>query len=129
MRFALPAIRHGRPGFRALADLWAGAEHLLFDDIEIDMGQVNWFDADMCAAFGAILYRLGSNTNAIRLVNIQPGVGNILSRNGFLGHYGRENIPDHRGTTLPYQDGVKVVATSHVIPAGNAGTQGQGWQK
>nr|VFJ68303.1 MAG: hypothetical protein BECKFW1821B_GA0114236_114210 [Candidatus Kentron sp. FW] len=31
------------------------------------------------------------------------------------------------GPGIPCRDDVKVVATSHVIPAGNAGTQCQGW--
>nr|VFK40325.1 MAG: Histidine kinase-, DNA gyrase B-, and HSP90-like ATPase [Candidatus Kentron sp. SD]VFK45977.1 MAG: Histidine kinase-, DNA gyrase B-, and HSP90-like ATPase [Candidatus Kentron sp. SD] len=103
MRFELPAIQHGRSGFQALADLWAKTADLFFDDIEIDMGQTTWFDADMCAAFGAILYRLRENANAVRLANMPSGIERILSKNGFLSHYGRKKIPDRWGTTLPYQ--------------------------
>ena len=83
--------------------LAAETQACLFEDIDIDMGAVSWFDADMCAAFGAILYRLGEHLNTIRLINIRPGVENILSKNGFLSHYGGEKIPDRWGTTIPYQ--------------------------
>jgi hypothetical protein len=76
---------------------------LPFDDIDIDLGATSWFDADMCAAFGAILYRLGESLNTVRLTNIRPGVENILSKNGFLSYYGREKIPDQWGTTIPYR--------------------------
>ena len=83
--------------------LEAEAKNCFLDDFEIDMRTTTWFDADMCAAFGAILYHLTKNLNTIRLTNIRPGVENILSKNGFLSHYGREKMPDRWGTTIPYQ--------------------------
>ena len=67
------------------------------------MQATRWFDADMCAAFGAILYSLGKRLNEINLIHIFPSVGEILSKNGFLSHYGREKIPDRWGTTITYQ--------------------------
>lgn len=103
MKFILPDIRHDQSGFLALVHLEAETKGCFFDDVDIDMGATTWFDADMCAAFGAILYRLGENLNTIRLVNICSGIENILSKNGFLSHYGREKIPDRWGTTIPYR--------------------------
>lgn len=52
---------------------------------------------------GCILYRLGDSLNTVKLANIRPGVEQVLSKNRFLSHYGREKIPDHWGTTIPYQ--------------------------
>lgn len=103
MTVYLPEIRHDQAGFEALVRLWAQTKTCFLDDIEIDMSAVAWFDADMCAALGAILYRLGENINTVKLKNIRSAVENILSKNGFLSTYGREKIPDHWGTTLPYQ--------------------------
>lgn len=103
MRVALPEIRHNQAGFEALVRLYAQTKDCLFDDIEIDTSAVSWFDADMCAAFGAILYRLSENLNTVRLTNIRSSIEAILSKNGFLSHYGREKIPDRWGTTIPYQ--------------------------
>lgn len=51
------------------------------------MQATDWLDADMCASFGAILYRLEENLNTVRLTNTRPVVRNILSKNGFLSHY------------------------------------------
>jgi len=100
----LPKIEHERAGFEALVRLNAGAEECFLDDIDVDMGKTSWFDADMCAAFGAILYRLGAaRFNAVRVQNIPAQVEKVLSRNGFLSAYGREKIPDRWGTTIPYQ--------------------------
>lgn len=103
MKFSLPEIRHDQAGFEALIHLHAQTKDCLFDDINIDMSGAAWFDADMCAAFGAILYRLGEELNTVRLMNVRPSVEKILSKNAFLSHYGREKIPDQWGTTIPYQ--------------------------
>ncbi|MCZ0940379.1 MAG: hypothetical protein OXJ55_17175 [Caldilineaceae bacterium] len=104
MKFFLPQqVRHDYWGFEALTQLHSQAEEYFLEEIEIDMGSTFWLDADMCAVFGAILYSLGDNLNTVNLVNIQPDVERILSKNGFLSHYGRVKIPDSWGTTISYQ--------------------------
>lgn len=103
IKLTLPDIRHDQAGFEALISLYAQTNDCLFDDICIDMGATSWFDADMCAVFGAILYRLGEELNTVRLMNVRHSVEKILSKNAFLSHYGREKIPDQWGTTIPYQ--------------------------
>ena len=103
MKHNLPKIRHDKASFEALAHFYAEAKKCFFDDIEIDMHNTSWFDADMCAAFGAILYYLGDNFNTVSLVNIHSSVERILSKNGFLSHYGRGTIYDSWATTIPYQ--------------------------
>lgn len=103
MRFTLPQIRHDYYGLAELTLLHAQTEGCFLDDIEIDMEATTWFDADMCAAFGAILYRLGRKLNTVNLINIHPNVENVLSKNGFLSHYGRVRIPDRWETTISYQ--------------------------
>jgi len=104
MRFALPQlIRHDYEGFEALTRLYAQAKDYHLENIEIDLERTRWFDADMCAVFGAILYSLGDNLNTVALVNVLPDVERILSKNGFLSHYGKANIPDSWETTISYQ--------------------------
>ncbi|MHB8204337.1 MAG: hypothetical protein ACYDHG_11630 [Desulfomonilaceae bacterium] len=53
----LPDIHHDFEGFQALAKLCVQTKGCLFDEFQIDMGPASWFDADMCAAFMAILCR------------------------------------------------------------------------
>lgn len=104
MKFRLPStVRHNRAGFQELLELNSKADGITFDEIEIDMESVTWLDGDMCAALGAILYRLSAELNEIKLTNIKPNVEQSLCRNGFLSHYGREKMPDRYGTTIPYQ--------------------------
>ena len=103
MKFSLPEIRHSLSGFEELVRLNAEIGQQRFSRIEIDMTTTSWFDADMCAPFGAILYRIGHNMNTVHLTNLRSSVENILSKNGFLSHYGRMPIRDTYGTTIPYQ--------------------------
>ena len=104
MRFFLPnELHHDHAGFEELASLHAETKECFFTDIEIDMGFTRWFDADVCAAFGAILYSLGERLNTVHLIRIRQLVEEILSKNGFLSHYGRVKIPDRWGTTITYQ--------------------------
>ncbi len=103
MKIALSSIEHNQVGFEALVRLVAQAKDCFIEDIEIDMTGVRWIDADMCAAFGAILYYIGCNGNTFQLTNICTSVETILSKNGFLSNYGRVKVPDTWGTTIPYQ--------------------------
>lgn len=98
----IPEVRHDQSGFEALAKLSSETATVFFDSVEIDM-KVSWFDADMCAAFGAVLYRIRRNMNNVRLTNVSEHVERILSKNGFMSHYGRQPIPDRWGTTIRYQ--------------------------
>ena len=104
MKCVLPEIRHNQAGFEALVRFYAETSQFSFENIEIDLGKTTWFDADMCASFGAILYCLGKKlNNTVLLVNISDSVEKILSKNGFLSYYGREKIPDNWVTTIPYK--------------------------
>ena len=102
MKFFLPEIYHDQRGFEALIYLQEQTKDCFLENIEVDLSTTNWFDADMCAAFGAILCRISDDMNTVRLINIHDDVAKILSKNGFLSHYGREKIPDLLGTTIPY---------------------------
>lgn len=101
INLSLPRIYHNQAGFEELVGLWAQTQTCFLDNINIDLA--DWFAADMCAPFGAILHRLSLQLNTIRLQNIPSRVEKILSKNGFLSHYGRVAIPDTWGTTIPYQ--------------------------
>ena len=97
-----PEIRHDFHGFQLLINLIIQTKTCFLETIEINMQATTWFDADMAAAFGAILYKLGMELNTIKLTNLPPKVESILSRNGFLSYYGKEIIPDFWNTAIPY---------------------------
>lgn len=103
MKLSLVGIRHNKLGFEELAKLYSQASSCSFEHIEIDMQQVDWFDADMCAAFGAILYSLSDQVNTIKFINLLPKIEKILTKNGFLNHFGYGHARDNWGTTIPYR--------------------------
>jgi hypothetical protein len=102
-RYVLSDVRHDQAGFESLVRLSAALSGTRFSYVKIDMSHVAWLDADMCAPLGAVLYRIGHQGNTIKLVNLQPQAERILSKNGFLSHYGRVPVRDTYGTTIPYQ--------------------------
>ncbi|MBN1596454.1 HAMP domain-containing histidine kinase [candidate division FCPU426 bacterium] len=89
-------------GFSCLVEFYDRCNNCMFEEIEVDMGNVQWLDAHMCSPFGAILYQT-SVANFIKITNINKKVGDILSKNGFLSSYGWMKNPDTFQTTVEYK--------------------------
>ena len=94
-------------GFARLALLASQLEEVREGQIVVDMESVAWFDANMCAPLGALLYRAMRQGGAVSLANLQcephHDVRGIFLRNGFLGHFGQARLPDKYGTTVEYR--------------------------
>lgn len=103
MKISLQEIRSEYEGFARLIHLNAQLQGVFAQQVEIDMKQVGWFDANMCAPLGAILYKVSRKLNTVILSNISDRVEKILSKNRFLSHYGREIKPDIYRTTIEYK--------------------------
>ena len=74
---------------------------------EIDMSDLNWIDANMCAPLGAVLQSnfYENKITKIILLNMKPRIQDILQKNGFLPNFGFDvgKKPDTYGTTIEYQ--------------------------
>jgi len=103
VKIKLHNIQSDYQGFECLIKVAEITKECILDNIEIDMKNVGWLDANMCAAFGAILYKVGRGPNTVTLSNLQRGVETTLSKNGFLSHYGREKKQDTYETTIEYK--------------------------
>lgn len=103
MKTSLHEIHSSYEGFSRLIQLATQTASCFLEDIEIDMGQVGWMDANMCAPLGAILYKVGRDINTIRLTNIPASVMTILSKNSFLCNYGWTRMEDIHGSTIEYK--------------------------
>lgn len=103
MKVALRRIRSGYEGFSSLIQLHTQIGEVAGQRIDIEMNQCDWIDANMCAPLGAILYKASRKLNRVALFNIAEPVEKILSKNGFLSHYGQEMITDTYGTTVEYK--------------------------
>ncbi len=103
MKIILQEIHSDYEGFSRLISLVAQTKACIFDDIEIDMSRATWVDANMCAPFGAVLYKVGRDLNTVRLVNIPSEVETILAKNSFLCNYGWTRREDTYGSTIEYK--------------------------
>jgi signal transduction histidine kinase len=101
--YRLPDVRSDETGFWALAWLWNSAQTREYSKIELDMTRCTWFDANMCAALGAVLARIADRLNTVEIVDLRSDVENVLRRNGFLTHFGYPTADDRQRTTLPYR--------------------------
>lgn len=102
MIFPLHAIHNELSGFEELLRFHKETEECFTENVAVDMSNTDWFDADMCAPFGAILYKLGESLNSIEFHGFQEKVHEILLKNGFLSYYGHSKAPDKWATTIPY---------------------------
>lgn len=103
MKLALLPIRSDFDGFAQLTQLHAQVRDVRFETLELDMSGATWFDANMCAPFGAILYKTSRSLNTVKLENLTPDVKSILSKNGFLMNYGVAKSADVYKTTIEYK--------------------------
>lgn len=99
----LQQVRSDYAGFSQLSNIAFRVEDCILDDLNFDFTHCSWFDANMCAPFGAILYRLARNSNSFTLSNMRPEIQRVLCKNGFLSNYGLETIPDTYATTIEYK--------------------------
>lgn len=100
--FKLPQVRSDFDGYASLTELAHQMDDLAYVPISLDMRLATWFDANMCAPLGAILYKTGRRLNTIRFVKLSSGVQRILSKNGFLSNYGYPRLQDTYRTTIQY---------------------------
>lgn len=76
---------------------------LEFEDIILDFSKNSWFEANLCAALGAIINEAGKNLNLISLKSLRPLQEDIFRRNHFLASFDGEKITDYNETTIKYR--------------------------
>jgi hypothetical protein len=103
MRIKLKNLVSDFEGISQFAEISSKLEKLFLEKVDIDLSQVSWFDANLCAPLGAILYKASFNLNMISFVNINDKVLPILTKNGFLRSYGWPERADTFGTTIAYK--------------------------
>ena len=97
-----PSVNSDYQGFSDLIHLSEETAEISYTNITIDFRAVSWFDANMCAPLGALLYRLSRRLNTVNVINIPVPVEKILSKNSFLSNYGHAKRLDEWGTTIRY---------------------------
>jgi signal transduction histidine kinase len=98
-------VRSTVAGFQKLIGLYDQMVRHDGTTFGIDMSGVTWFDANMCAPFGAVLQHLRISGREITLYGLRPSIREILEKNGFLPNFGfnAPKRPDKYGTTIEYK--------------------------
>lgn len=90
-------------GYNFLAELNFKLQQYAFETIVLDFSHNTWFEANLCAALGAIINQANTRFNNISIENIAPKQKDIFSRNHFLASLGGEKIKDYNDTTIKYR--------------------------
>lgn len=96
------ALKSDYRGFKDIINLYEKIKTINSENkLTVDMPY--WFDANMCAPFGAIL-SIFSNRNVDISLNCENQVMEILQKNQFLPKFGfdKPSKPDYYGSTIEY---------------------------
>ncbi len=99
----LTGVQSDFAGFSSLARLHSQLQPIDFASIAVDLSGCSWFDANMCAALGAVFARSTDNLNLITLLSIPRSIEAILAKNRFLDGFGYPSRHDTYATTIPYR--------------------------
>lgn len=89
-------------GFNSLVRICSELDRCSGDIIHVDMRYVTWFDAHLCASFGAILEKAKQH-NQVSVVHVPSKLSNVLCRNSFMVGYGGVKIPDSFDTSIEFR--------------------------
>lgn len=104
MKIICQDIASNYNGYKNLIEIYEQAKNCAFCTIELDFSDVRWFAGNMCAPFGAILYKISRGLNKVSIINIDNDlVKSLLSKNDFLSNYGYTKKTDKYGTTIQYK--------------------------
>jgi len=90
-------------GYKVLMDFYNKTNDLVFNEIILDFDRTTWFGANLTAILGAILNKIQSDLNDVRIENLSREIKKIMSKNHFLSHFGGLKISDYYGTTIKYR--------------------------
>ena len=96
-------VKSNEAGFNWLANVSRQILLLWRDNVVFDARQLRFFDANLCAPFGALLYGAKNNEIEIDLGHVRGDVLKIWSKNYFLREFGGTPMADEFATTLEYR--------------------------
>ena len=101
--YYLSPVRSNCTGFESLGGLAAATRDLFADELQLDMSQVGFFDANMAAPLGAVLAGVTDNFNRVKVVAVPERVRQILQKNRSLTHFQFKPLDDVNRTTMPFR--------------------------
>jgi hypothetical protein len=90
-------------GYNFFSILHRKLEQLEFETIQLDFSNTTWFEANLCAALGALINSAENNLNQFVITGLNNAQEDIFSRNHFLASFGGLQIADINETTIKYR--------------------------
>ena len=90
-------------GYEALIEFYEKMSTIYDSEITIDFRYNYWFEANLCAVFGAMIEELENRGNSTNVINVKKPK-DILSRNGFLVKYGVPQPEETYNTEIDYKN-------------------------
>jgi predicted acetyltransferase len=97
--YTLSNIHNDYDGFNKLVKFYGTYKDEIFEDIELTLN--TWFDANLAAVLGGIIDKI-NKWNTVEFTTVSSNIQTILKKNGFLAHYGFDNVDDNYHTTIKY---------------------------
>ncbi len=89
-------------GYKFFIELYHATVSLFLSELSLNFEETTWFDSSLLAISGALLNRIESNLNSVRIINLNSRIKTLFSRNHFLSHFGGYDLPDYYASTVQY---------------------------
>ena len=104
MRIEIPrSVKSDSNGYRYLISVYHLLQNINNTDVIIDFHKNRWFEANLFALLGAIIYSGTRGSNYYTLVNLSTRLESVLLRNGFIQNTESLVIADPNSTIIPYE--------------------------
>ena len=90
-------------GYNFFVSFYNRVAKLEHTEVILDFSDNWWFEANLCAALGAILSNVQENLNEIKFQNLNSKLEDILTRNHFLSYFMNLYLPDKNRTTIKFR--------------------------
>ena len=100
-KFELNNVDATFDGYQKLIDLYQYYKSKAFTQMELNIKK--WLGANLCSALGGILDKLADeNYNVVSSIDASLDIKQIIQKNGFLSHFGYDDLYDKNHTTVKY---------------------------
>lgn len=104
MEYKLPSrLKSDYDGYSCFVDFYEITRNLKNTHVVLDFNHGSWFEANLCAAIGAVLYNLIGNNNTYEFRNLSNLVQSILEKNLFLLNFQGGHSEDKYSTTIKFR--------------------------
>lgn len=97
------SVRSDFKGYSDLIYLYHSLKKIQNTAVELNFQHNRWFEANLFALLGAIIFSDSRNTNHYSLLNLNNNLKSVLIRNGFIKNAESKVVSNPNSTIIPYK--------------------------